>query len=240
MPMGGGGTRFGNHGFNLPKPLIPLQGKPFLYWATKCVMEYIPVEDITFIVLKEHIEKFGIDEKIREFFPESRLAVIDHVLDGAVLTCLEGAKLIDDDLPLLFNDCDHAFTSREFADYCKAASFSDCAGALLTFESDNPAYSYVRFDTEGRVIGTIEKEVVSNKAICGAYYFGNKSVFMKASEKYLTQCSYKEYFVSGVYNILAAEGENLRTFGIDEHISFGTPDEYEVALKDERLTKLIH
>lgn len=29
MPMGGGGTRFGNHGFNVPKPLIEIYGKPF-------------------------------------------------------------------------------------------------------------------------------------------------------------------------------------------------------------------
>ena len=33
MPMGGGGTRFGNMGFELPKPLIELQGRPFFYWA---------------------------------------------------------------------------------------------------------------------------------------------------------------------------------------------------------------
>lgn len=29
MPMGGGGTRFGNHGFNVPKPLIEIYGNHF-------------------------------------------------------------------------------------------------------------------------------------------------------------------------------------------------------------------
>lgn len=29
MPMGGGGTRFGNKGYELPKPLIRLRERPF-------------------------------------------------------------------------------------------------------------------------------------------------------------------------------------------------------------------
>ena len=55
MPMGGGGTRFGNYGFNVPKPLINLQGKPFFYWAVQSVNKFIEVQDIIFVVLKEHV-----------------------------------------------------------------------------------------------------------------------------------------------------------------------------------------
>ena len=35
MPMAGAGSRFAKMGFELPKPLIEIQGKPFLYWSTK-------------------------------------------------------------------------------------------------------------------------------------------------------------------------------------------------------------
>ena len=62
MPMGGGGTRFGNHGFNVPKPLIEIYGKPFFYWATQSLVKNIEIESLTFVVLKEHIEKFAIDQ----------------------------------------------------------------------------------------------------------------------------------------------------------------------------------
>ena len=55
--MGGGGTRFGNHGFNVPKPLIEIYGKPFFYWATQSLVKNIEIESLTFVVLKEHIEK---------------------------------------------------------------------------------------------------------------------------------------------------------------------------------------
>ncbi|MCR4618667.1 MAG: dolichyl-phosphate mannose synthase [Lachnospiraceae bacterium] len=238
MPMGGGGTRFGNHGFNLPKPLIPLQGKPFFYWATKCVSDNIDVCDITFAVLKEHIERFAIDEEINKYFPEAKICVIDHVLKGAVLTCLEGIKGINDDLPLLFNDCDHAFKSLEFDEFAKKADFASPDGALLTFKSDNPAYSYAKFEN-GKVVGTIEKVVVSDEAICGAYYFKNRKTFEKASDIYLEKCSYKEFFVSGVYNELIGLGGCVETFNVDTHVSFGTPDEYEIAVSDNRLEGLV-
>lgn len=239
MPMGGGGTRFGNKGFNLPKPLIELQGKPFFYWATQSINKFVDVEDITFVVLQDHIDRFNITSRIKEFYPNAKIQVIPKVLNGAVLTCLEGLKVIDDDLPILFNDCDHAFICNSFNEYAKAASFDEIDGALLTFKSNSPNFSYVKFNDAKKVIGTIEKVVASDEAICGAYYFKNKDIFAKAVESYLKECAYKEFFVSGVYNEMAKDNLNITTFGIDEHISFGTPDEYDEAINDKRLEELV-
>lgn len=239
MPMGGGGTRFGNKGFNVPKPLIMLRGKPFFYWAAECVRQNVDVKDIEFVVLREHIERFNIDKEILRYYPDAKIHVIPEVLKGAVLTCLEGLKDVEDDSPILFEDCDHAFLSKAIFEYAAKGDFSAPDAALLTFESDNPAYSYARFDEAGRVIGTVEKQVVSNEAICGAYYFKNATLFKDASEKYLNNCSYNEFFVSGVYNELVKMGKEVKTFPIDEHISFGTPDEYDESANDDRLGELI-
>ena len=238
MPMGGGGTRFGNKGFQLPKPLIPLQNRPFFYWAAQSILKYIDIEDIIFVVLQEHIDNFEIDKKILAFYPSAKIQVIPSVLNGAVLTCCEGIKAVNDNKAILFNDCDHAFISNRFYDYCKLGQFNKIDGALLTFHSDSPNYSYIKFDTQGNVAGTVEKVVASSEAICGAYYFRNKNVFSDAVASYLEKCSYKEYFMSGVYNEMAEKGEKVVTFPIDEHISFGTPDEYELAISDKRLSEL--
>ncbi|MCM1211401.1 MAG: glycosyltransferase family 2 protein [Blautia sp.] len=239
MPMGGGGTRFGREDFRLPKPLIELQGKPFFFWAAQSVKKFVTVEDMIFVVLQEHIDQFHIDQKILEYYPDAVIQVIPHVLNGAVLTCREGIKAVGDELPVLFNDCDHAFICERFYDFCKKEDFTGIDGALLTFASDNPNYSYVKFDPTGRVIGTIEKAVASNEAICGAYYFKNKTLFQDAVEKYLQRCEYTEYFISGVYNELVKQNKKIVTFPINEHISFGTPDEYNLALHDRRLEVLI-
>lgn len=238
MPMGGGGTRFETGGFHLPKPLIELQGKPFFYWAVQSVNKFVEVADIIFVVLQEHIDQFEIDKRIREYYPEAKIQIIPYVLNGAVLTCLEGVKAVHDDLPVLFNDCDHAFTCNSFYDFCSAADFSVIDGALLTFESNSPNFSYVKFNEAGKVVGTVEKVVASSEAICGAYYFRNKKVFSEAVDKYLRRCAYKEFFVSGVYNEMGEKNERITTFPIDEHISFGTPEEYAIAINDERLGTL--
>ena len=239
MPMGGGGTRFGNNGFNLPKPLIELQGHPFFFWATQSILKYVDVEDVIFVVLQEHIDKFEIDKRILEYYPTAKVQVIPQVLNGSVLTCCEGIKAVTDNGAILFNDCDHAFICNSFYDYCRIGVFDKIDGALLTFHSDSPNYSYVKFDDYRNVAGTMEKVVVSNEAICGAYYFKNKAIFSESVATYLEKCAYSEYFVSGVYNEMAAKKQKIITFPTDVHIPFGTPDEYAVAAKDERFGAFI-
>ena len=72
MPMGGAGARFYKEGYAQPKPLIEINGKPFLYWATMSIVKFVDVADLTFIVLQEHIDDFEIDKVIGKYFPEAR------------------------------------------------------------------------------------------------------------------------------------------------------------------------
>ena len=239
MPMAGAGSRFFKNGFVMPKPLIEINNKPFLYWATKSISNFIEVKDITFIVLKKHIEEFKIDEKIKEFFPEAKIVVIPEILNGAVLTCMSGINEIDDDLPIIFNDCDHAFISSEFNSYANLGEFDELDGGLLTFESNDPKYSFLQMDENGNVIHTVEKKAVSNHAICGAYYFKNKELFLECAKEYLDKCSYSEYFVSGVYNIMAEKKKKIANFKCDIHVPFGTPDEYYDAKDNDIFRKVI-
>lgn len=238
MPMGGAGSRFAKNGFVMPKPLIEINEKPFLYWATKSISNYIDVEDIIFVVLKQHIEEFKIDETIKKYFPDAKIVVIPTILNGAVLTCMKGTEIINDDLPLIFNDCDHAFISSSFNDFCKTANFEENDGGLLTFESNDPKYSFLQMDENGNVIHTVEKKAVSNNAICGAYYFKNKETFLSSANEYLEKCEYSEYFVSGVYNIMAEKNKKIANFKCDIHVPFGTTEEYYEAINNEIFKKI--
>jgi dTDP-glucose pyrophosphorylase len=229
MPMGGEGSRFFKNGFMIPKPLIEIHGYPFFYWATQSIKKYVDLADLTFVVLKKHIDNNNIDEYILKFFPNARIVVIPEVLAGAVLTCLEGIKHIEDDLPLVFNDCDHIFSCKTFYDYCNTGNFSELDGALLSFTSNDPKFSFLKTNDEGDVIETVEKVAVSDKAICGVYYFRNRKLFEEAAKKYLDVCSYKEFYMSGVYNIMSKEGQKIKPYIVESHLAFGTPEEYEVA-----------
>lgn len=239
MPMGGAGSRFFNNGFVMPKPLIEINGKPFLYWSTISISNFVDVEDITFVVLQQHIDEFQIDKVIKDNFPNAKIEVIPKLLNGAVLTCMNGVKNIDDSQPIIFNDCDHLFVCNEFYDFCKQAEFDDVDGALLTFDSTDPKYSFLEMDNQGNVIHTVEKKAVSNHAICGAYYFKNKDVFLSNANEYLDKCNYSEYYVSGVYNVMASHKMYIRNFTCDMHLPFGTPDEYYQAEKSDGFERVL-
>ena len=230
MPMGGAGSRFFKDGFVMPKPLIEINGKPFLYWATRSIEKDVDLLDITFVVLKQHIAEFNIDKVILNYFPSAKIEAVDfeEVKSGPVMTCLAGLKNINDDNPILFNDCDHMFMCKSFADDMNSSNW-DYDGALLTFNSDQPQFSYIKYDENGRIVGTVEKQVVSNNAICGAYLVRNSRMFRELASEYLENCNYSEFFVSGIYNVMCDKGFVVKNYSVDFHVPFGTPVEYEIA-----------
>ena len=231
IPMGGLGSRFSEAGFTLPKPLIEIKGKPFLYWATQSISRFVDVQDIIFIVLRQHIDEFKIDETIKLYFPDAKIVIDNSGSKGAVTSCLECIDYISDEMPLVFNDCDHLFNCKEFNNYCNSGDFNNFDGALLTFTSNDPKFSFLEFDDKGNVARTVEKVAVSNNAICGTYYFKNRTVFEENAKEYLKTCSYKEFFMSGVYNVMTSKDLIIKGFNVDMHLPFGTPEEYEEALK---------
>lgn len=226
MPMGGSGSRFYNNGVITPKPMIILKGKPFFYWATRSLLKYNQIADLTFVVLQEHIDQFAIDKMIKQFFPESKLVVIPEVLKGPVLTCMRGVEWIDDQLPVIFNDCDHLFKSTELNQTLQDSVL--CDAGLVSFEGDGEQFGYIKFE-DGKIVGTVEKKMVSNRAICGAYLFRDKDVFLDAASQYIKQCNYTEFFMSGIYNVMCENGCSIQEFKVDYHINFGTPEEFEQA-----------
>ena len=229
MPMAGRGSRFSAKGYKEPKPLLQIYGKPFFYWSTQSVRKFVELSSLDFVVLEEHVSGFHIDAEIRKYFPEARIHVLPEVTEGAVITALKGCEDIDDQFPVVFNDCDHLFKSSEFNSFCRSGCGSDIHGILLTFSSNEPRYSFVGKDERGNVVRTVEKEAISSEAICGCYYFSSRDVFEKEAQKYIRQCEYSEFFMSGVYNSMISDGMIVRSIPTDFHVSFGTPDEFSQA-----------
>ena len=239
MPMAGRGSRFSRQGFDVPKPLIDIYGRPFFYWSTQSIRKFVDISSLDFVVLQEHVDDFNIDKKIKSFFPEARMHILSEVTEGAVVTSLKGIVDITDEDPVLFNDSDHLFKASLFESFCQKADFSRVDGILLTFPSNERKYSFVGKDKFGNVIRTAEKEVISDEAICGCYYFKNKDVFNNAANEYLHKCNYSEFFMSGVYNIMLEHGMTVKSMMTDFHIPFGTPEEYAEAQNDTNYEVLI-
>lgn len=229
MPMAGAAKRFIRAGIETPKPLLPLHGKPAFEWAARSILEACPVEQLIFVILRHHIESHHIDKIINKIFPDADIKILEEVLEGPVFTCEAGIGLIKNDLPVIFNDCDQVFVATGLAEFLKKLQ-EEIAGALLHFRSSSPAFSYASYNQRGDLLRTVEKEVISDKAICGAYYFKSKHLFHHYVGRYKSHCPYDELYMSGVYNEMVKAGECIRGFDLDCHIPFGTPEEYREAM----------
>jgi len=224
MPMGGLGSRFAEQGFDIPKPLIPVDGKPMFMRALDSFSPLNKPIHI-FVLREEQVEKYGLDKQIKDLLPDAKISILDHNTRGAVETCMIAADNIDDEMPVIIADCDIYFQSTE---YFRKISEKLADGILLTFKSDHPRYSYVSVNEMGVATKTAEKIVISENAILGGYYFNSGKLFKNLASSFVNKplpAGLKEYFVSHLYNLMIARGLEIQIASIDKKYIFGTPEE---------------
>lgn len=231
MPMAGEGSRFLKEGWTTPKPLIQLHGKELFLRAIGSVSDDdIPMK-YSFIVRQEHIDKYGIDKGIKAILPEASIFSVLKTTRGAVETCLMARKSIAWDDAVLVMDCDLEFRSKGFTDAITGILSKPAeevnGGMLVSFDSNEPRYSYAATDGAGRVLRTAEKEVISNHALCGAYFFSNAISFLYAADNLMNEANFSkpEYYVSLLYNYLLKRGDYVGLAKMEEYYSYGTPEE---------------
>ena len=226
MTMAGEGSRYKGI-FNNPKPLIELQNQPLFFWSTNSVLKYYNINNLIFVILKKHNDKFDLAKKIYNTYPNSKVVILDKILDGPLKSALKAVELIDNDEMLMINDCDHIFFSNYLYLNKDSLNFDS---ALCTFQSSHPNYSYALFK-DNNLIDIKEKKVISNSAICGAYLFKNKNIFINNAIKFISNNLKNEYFMSDVYSELLKNKNKIINIPLDIHLSFGTPDEYNQVSK---------
>ena len=231
MPMAGEGSRFLKEGWTTPKPLIELNGQPLFKHAISSVTDKDIQMKYSFIVRQEHIDKYQIDKGIRSFLPEANLFSVVKTTRGAVETCLIAENAIADDDAVIVMDCDLEFRSKKFMEIIKQILNKPIeeatGGALVSFESNEPRYSYAALGEDGFVARTAEKEVISNHALCGAYFFASGRRFKQIAHLLLAEPAFTkpEYYVSLLFNYRLKDGEKVWLAPMEEYYSYGTPEE---------------
>ena len=229
--MAGEGSRFLKEGWTTPKPLIELNGQPLFKHAISSVTDKDIQMKYSFIVRQEHIDKYQIDKGIRSFLPEANLFSVVKTTRGAVETCLIAENAIADDDAVIVMDCDLEFRSKKFMEIIKQILNKPIeeatGGALVSFESNEPRYSYAALGEDGFVARTAEKEVISNHALCGAYFFASGRRFKQIAHLLLAEPAFTkpEYYVSLLFNYLLKDGEKVWLAPMEEYYSCGTPEE---------------
>jgi len=231
MPMGGLGSRFAKEGYETPKPLIEVDGKPMFIRALD---SFKSVEDIQhiFVIRKEHDEKYDLSRQILTQLPDARIALLDHDTGGAVETCLIANDLIDNELPIAVADCDIYFESSSYFEKINNVENSNLDGMLLTFNSEDPRYSYVELNDANEAVRTAEKVVISNHAILGGYFFRSGELFKSLAQQFITEGlgELKEFYMSHLFNLLLTRSGKVEVADIDTMHIFGTPEELNAYL----------
>ena len=112
MPMAGEGSRFLKEGWTTPKPLIELKGVPLFKRAIGSVaVDGAPLK-YSFIVRKEHIDNYHIDDQIKAILPNANVFYVAKTTRGAVETCLIAEPVISDEDSIMVMDCDLEFRSK--------------------------------------------------------------------------------------------------------------------------------
>jgi len=142
MPMAGRGQRFIDSGVATPKPLIPVDGKPMFLRSLDSIasLEF----DLHIIVRKETEEEYDLSNKIKEYYPDAITEVIESHTRGAAETVMKLRKKVIAHEALLILDCDLFFESLEFVSLIREPSNLPEDGLLLTFDSTDSRYSYVK------------------------------------------------------------------------------------------------
>ncbi|MGP1500628.1 sugar phosphate nucleotidyltransferase [Bergeyella cardium] len=215
VPMAGRGSRLRPHTLTVPKPLIPIAGKPIVQRLVEDIAKVAgePIEEIAFI-----IGDFGQE-------------VVDSLIHIAESLGAKGSVYTQDE-PL---GTAHAIKCAEksmqgdvivaFADTLFRADFvldKNSDGVIWVKKVEDPsAFGVVKLDDYGFITDFIEKPqvFVSDLAIIGIYYFKSAENLMKEIN-YLIDNDIK---AGGEYQLTAAL-ENLRQKGAK--FSLGKVDDW--------------
>lgn len=232
IPMAGRGQRFVDAGYTVPKPMIPVLGRPMYAWA----VESLPLElasRLVFVCLADHLEGFGLAEDIAARYGRHcpRIHAVPEVTGGQVCTVLAARELLDESKSLLIYNADTWCRTR-LAERLPALPV-EVDGLLGVFEAPGDHWSFARTDDNGRVVETAEKRRISPWASTGLYYFTRTRDFLKHADAMLAEgdTTRGEYYVAPLYNRMLSEGANLGLDTAQAVRVLGTPVELEAFVR---------
>ena len=236
LPMAGRGSRFEKAGYDIPKPLIPIYGKPMI----QLVIENLtPVCEHKFIFIcqKEHLIKFSLESKLKELAPNSEIIAIESITEGAACTVLLAEKFIDNEEQMMIANCDQ-WIDVDINQYLNSLDEKNSDGLIMTMKADDPKWSFVRFDDSHNVCEVVEKKVVSDEATVGIYNYARGCDFVLAAKKMIEKNLRvnNEFYVAPAYNEMIANGMKLGVYNIgavlDGMYGLGTPEDLKLFMEN--------
>lgn len=225
VPMAGRGSRLRPHTLTVPKPLIPVAGKPIVHRL---------VEDIAG-VLNEEIDEIAFILGDPAFFGDDVIESLKELATGL------GAK------PTIYRQLDplgtgHAIMCAKeslsgpaviaYADTLIRADFDldkEADAVIWTKKVENPeAYGVVNLNEKDQIVELVEKpeEFVSDQAVIGIYYFKDVAQLKDELQFVLDNniINGGEYQINDGIKRMIADGKVFKTGTVDEWMDCGNKE----------------
>lgn len=225
VPMAGRGSRLRPHTLTIPKPLIPVAGKPIVHRL---------VEDIAGI-LEEDIEEIAFILGDPAFFGDDVVASLKELATNLGAT------------PRIYRQLDpkgtgHAIMCAEdslsgpaviaYADTLIRADFNldkEADSVIWTKKVENPqAYGVVKLNERNEIVELVEKPetFVSDQAVIGIYYFKQVEVLKRELQYVLDHniINGGEYQINDGIKRMMASGRVFKTGTVDEWMDCGNKE----------------
>lgn len=233
VPMAGDGSRFAAEGYELPKPLVDVDGEPMVRLAVRTLG--LPEGRHVFLARSEHLSRPGMEGFLAGLAREALVVPVEHRTEGAACTVLLAAEVLDLDTstrPLVVMNSDQAISWDPDAALHRMVS-RGLDGLVLCFPAPdrNPKWSYAEEGPDGLIRRVAEKDPISDLATAGVYVWRRGRDFARTTRSmmYLGRKTRGEYYVCPTFQPLIDEGMRFEAPRCEMH-GLGTPGDLRTYL----------
>lgn len=237
IPMSGFGERFRRAGYEVPKPLIEIEGKPIVAH----VIDMFPGEEnFVFICNQAHLDEpsYRMEAILRQYCPSGKIVGIPPHKLGPVNAIRQVAHLLDPKQEVVINYCDFTcyWDWHNFKDFVKQTG---CSGAVPAYKGFHPHslgntnYAYM-LEKDGWMQDIQEKKPYTSDrmneyASSGTYYFSSAQLMSRAFDAVIDRDLNVggEYYVSLSCKVLVEDGKSVAVYPLQHFMQWGTPEDVE-------------
>jgi choline kinase len=234
IPMAGMGQRFKSAGYELPKPLIMVNGETMICKA----INSLNIEARYHFVIAKNEYTDLVKKSILELKPDSMFIEIDYITEGPASSCLLFKNEINNSDELVIANCDQIMEWSSDNFFHNVRRYD---GAVVTYHTDTNKNSYAKLDKQGHVLEIKEKEVISNVSLIGIHYWNKGSYFIDSCEEMILcqdRAPNGEFYVGPTYNNMVKNGLRVGIHHIpnQQYWAVGVPEDLEKYIMHENIT----
>ena len=222
VPLAGKDESFESKG--MVKPLTKIKGKEII----KLISESRPFsyEKAIFIILKEHQEKYNLENELKKLFGENiTVIVLKQMTEGSPQSIVLAKDLINNEEELIIDLGDQYLDLNGFTEFIEENK-GNFDGLIPSFEAYYWNQGYIIIGEDGLVqrVSEKDKKPISTHSTACISYFQKGSDFVKYAEQMIMKkkvAANGVYLPSLVYNEMIEDGKKIITYPCELIVNLG-------------------